>query len=473
MKYLKQIFVIAFIFSVTWLVADYTNYSSIRIEPSANDTQALRVDNTSGTAQFTVSTAGAVTFAGAQTFNGSVTIGDAVTDGLTITAAIQGASPLIFDGATDNTNEITLAVNDPGSDITMNLNATAAGSLMVSSLTTNDVDVANSVWGVSNGIAFEGATADAFELTLAPADVGADRTVTIPDGGAATSVMLSTLTTNAPDAANSITGISNGLVFEGATADAFETTVSPVDATADQTISIPNNAVASALMVSTLTTNAVGASNGVWGVSNGVTFEGTTGDASEITVDAGEPTADATWTIPNFAVNAAFVGSTLTTNNVDAANSVWATSNNIVFEGSAADASELSITPTNPNSDQTITIPDRTGQLLLATTASVITAGATPTLTTGLSNVYTDTIVTDNQDQTITFSGGGVSGDEITIIFITDAAGANDEVITFQTTLTNTTGTLTLANLASNRYTIRFISDGTVWNEVSRTGAQT
>ncbi|MBU1082699.1 MAG: hypothetical protein KKB59_19595, partial [Spirochaetes bacterium] len=79
---------------------------------------------------------------------------------------------------------------------------------------------------------------------------------------------------------------------------------------------------------------------------------------------------------------------------------------------------------------------------------------------------------TDNQDQTLTFSGGGAAGDRVTIIFVTDTGGSGDEVITFQTTLANTTGTLTLADLTAGRYVIEFVSDGTVWNEVSRTGAQ-
>ena len=39
---------------------------------------------------------------------------------------------------------------------------------------------ANAFWGASNSILFEGATADAYELTLTVADAAADVTVTIP-----------------------------------------------------------------------------------------------------------------------------------------------------------------------------------------------------------------------------------------------------------------------------------------------------
>jgi len=95
--------------------------------------------------------------------------------------------------------------------------------------------------GVLSGaspLVFEGATADDFETTVAVTDPTADRTITIPD--ASGTPVLSTLATNAPDVANSVTGASNGLVFEGATADAHETTITPTDPTADRTITLPD-----------------------------------------------------------------------------------------------------------------------------------------------------------------------------------------------------------------------------------------
>ncbi len=52
---------------------------------------------------------------------------------------------------------------------------------MVSSLTTNAIDAANGVWGASNGMVFEGATANAYETTLTVTDPTADRTITLPD----------------------------------------------------------------------------------------------------------------------------------------------------------------------------------------------------------------------------------------------------------------------------------------------------
>jgi hypothetical protein len=51
---------------------------------------------------------------------------------------------------------------------------------MTSTLATNEQDVANSVWGGTNSLIFEGATADAYETTLAAGNATADVTVTFP-----------------------------------------------------------------------------------------------------------------------------------------------------------------------------------------------------------------------------------------------------------------------------------------------------
>jgi len=90
-------------------------------------------------------------------------------------------------------------------------------------------------------IVFEGASADAYETTLAVTDPTADVTYQLPTGGAGTVyVMSSSLATNFADIANSVTGASNGMLFEGATADAYETTLTVTDATADRTVTMPD-----------------------------------------------------------------------------------------------------------------------------------------------------------------------------------------------------------------------------------------
>lgn len=357
------------------------------------------------------------------------------------------------------------------------IGATTPAGGSFSTLVAGGLTGAANTWEyTSNGIVAEGATADAFESTLSFVDPTADQTISIPNYAVSYALLGSTLTTNKIDAANSIWGISNGLVYEGATADAFETTVSPADPTADQTVTIPNFAVNYAYVGSTLTTNTLDAANSAWFESGALVFEGATANSFEGRLTSSDWTADQVHTLPD--MTGALFMSTLATNNLDAANSVWATSNGIIAEGATADAFETTLTFADPTADQTVTVPataGAAGTVRLTGATVVITAGTTPTLTVPLAVDFlaTDTITTDNQDQTITFSSGGSLGQQCTIIFQTDSGGSNDEVITFHTTLTNTAGTLTLANLTANQYVVRLVSDGTIWHEVSRTGAQT
>jgi len=90
----------------------------------------------------------------------------------------------------------------------------------------------------SSSLTFEGATDNAYETTLSVTDPTADRTATLPD--ASGTVMLSTLATNAPDAANSVWGASNALVWEGSGVDAYETSLSATNPTADRAIVLPD-----------------------------------------------------------------------------------------------------------------------------------------------------------------------------------------------------------------------------------------
>ena len=118
------------------------------------------------------------------------------------------------------------------------------GTFIGTTLGTNAEGTANSITGESNNLVFEGATADDYETRITVTDPTADRTLTIPNETAA--AVVSSLTTNATDAANSITGASNSLIFEGATADAYETNIVATDPTADRTITLPNSSITAA-----------------------------------------------------------------------------------------------------------------------------------------------------------------------------------------------------------------------------------
>jgi hypothetical protein len=102
-----------------------------------------------------------------------------------------------------------------------------------------------------SSIVFEGATANGFETTLSVTDPTADRAIILPD--AAGTVVLANSSTGDVTISGDLTvsgttttinsttiNATTGIVFEGSTADGYETTISVVDPTADRAIQFPN-----------------------------------------------------------------------------------------------------------------------------------------------------------------------------------------------------------------------------------------
>lgn len=85
-----------------------------------------------------------------------------------------------------------------------------------------------------DGVVFEGATADAYETTLTVVDPTADRTITLPN------VTGTVITTGNLSDITDIGVFTGSITIEGTTADGFETTLAVVDPTADRTITFPN-----------------------------------------------------------------------------------------------------------------------------------------------------------------------------------------------------------------------------------------
>ena len=112
---------------------------------------------------------------------------------------------------------------------------------------------------LNGNIVFEGATANEFETTLSATDPTADRTITLPDAtttlvGTDTTQTLSNKTLTTPTINGpSITAVgqtptihgiylpdTHNIIFEGGTANDFETTLYVVEPTADRTVSLPD-----------------------------------------------------------------------------------------------------------------------------------------------------------------------------------------------------------------------------------------
>lgn len=224
------------------------------------------------------------------------------------TVLLTAIDQWVFEGATANAYETTVDAVDPTADGTIWLPDTGVGiadanlSFFVSEINSglNAPGLATSVWSAANAVRFEGATADAHEATIDAADATADTIFRLPVAAAGTySLFTSTLATNAPDIASSVTGASNSLVWEGSTADTSEIVLDAADAGADVIYRLPTAAAGTYGVFSTsLATNQIDIAASVTGTSNGLVAEGATADAFETTLAFADATADTTATIP-------------------------------------------------------------------------------------------------------------------------------------------------------------------------------
>jgi hypothetical protein len=154
---------------------------------------------------------------------------------------------------------------------------------------------------------------------------------------------------------------------------------------------------------------------------NNIVLEGTTDNAFETTVTAGDPTADRTITLPDV------TGTVITTGNLTSITTVGTLTSNLVFEGTADDF-ETTLAITDPTADRTITFPDSTGTVAL--TSGVINNSL---LTTTGDTIYASGASTParlaigSAGQTLTVSAGGIPE------WATPAAGttANDQAFAF------------------------------------------
>ena len=145
-------------------------------------------------------------------------------------------------------------------------------------------------------------------------------------------------------------GTAATLAFEGATSNAFDTTVTVVDPTANRTITLPDSTGTVAL-----TSGVVSSFNGATGAVTGVSsVNGSTGTVTGIA-----PTANPTFT------GTVQLGTNAT----------------LAFEGSTNDANDTILTVTNPTATRTITLPDATGTVAL--TSGIVSSynGATGAVT--------------------------------------------------------------------------------------------
>ncbi len=263
---------------------------------------------------------------------------------------------VIMEGATSDAYETTITVTDPTADRTITF-PNSSGTVVLEA--------------TGATYTFEGTTADDYETVFSVIDPTADNTIYFPNASG-----LAVLSSGvAPEAAKSFIGIDNGLKFEGATANDYEVSLDVADPTADVIYRLPAAAAGTyGLMSTTLATNAADIANSVYGGTNQLIFEGATADAHETIITPTDATADRTITLPD-ASGVPILSSAVP----DAANAVSGTNSGFIFEGSTADGYELTLSSADPAADVTVTIPAKTGTIALLTqTVTAKTQDDTP-----------------------------------------------------------------------------------------------
>ena len=266
-------------------------------------------------------------------------------------------------------------------------------------------------------IVFEGSTDDAYETTLAVTDPTADRTITFPDasGTVVTTTATQTLTnktltsptinagtfsgtfTGTMDATSLVLSGASPLVFEGASADAHETTLGIVDPTADRTVSLPNatDTLVGKATTDTFTNKTIDLDSNTF-TGSLAEFNSALQSDSFVSLTGSETLTNKTLTSPTIN-GGTFSGSF--TGTQDLTGLVMSGASPLVFEGATADAHETTLAFTDPTADRTITFFNATDTLVGKATTDTFTNKSidleTNTLTGSLSE-WNSTLQSDS-----------------------------------------------------------------------------
>ena len=152
---------------------------------------------------------------------------------------LSGASPIVFEGASDDAHETSLGIVDPTADRVVSLpNATdtLVGKATTDTLTNKSVDLDSNTFTGSLAEFNSALQSDSF-VSLTGSETLTNKTLTSPTINGGT---FSGSFTGTQDLTGLVFSGASPLVFEGSTADAHETTVAFVDPTADRTVTFFN-----------------------------------------------------------------------------------------------------------------------------------------------------------------------------------------------------------------------------------------
>jgi hypothetical protein len=250
----------------------------------------------------------------------------------TLRSDIQGLSfgaEIVFEGTTADDFETTLLITDPTVDRTVTIQD-KSGTIALTGRDINDVIVLDA----TDGSGTDEASAIILNASAVGVDVGDALLYEIGTGD---------------HIVNPVLQIAGNFVFEGATADAFETTLAITDPTADRTITLQDKTGIAAL---------IGRDINDIIILNATDGSGTD-EASAIILD-GDATA-----VDGVVVN---VGEALLYEEGTGdhlVNPLQQFAGDFVFEGSTIDEFQTTLSITDPTADRTVTIQNKTGTIAL------------------------------------------------------------------------------------------------------------
>jgi hypothetical protein len=267
---------------------------------------------------------------------------------------LSGASPLVFEGATADNYETTLAFTDPTADRTItffNADDTLVGKATTDTFTNKSIDLGNNT--LTGSLAeFNSALQSVSFTSLTGSETLTNKTLTTPT---ITSGVLNTGVSGS--AVLDEDDMSTDSATQLATQQSIKAYVDATITAQDLDVTSDSGTIAIDLDSETLTI-AGGTGLASTGSSNTITMA----------IDSTVTTLTGTQTLTNKTLTSPTINSPTITSLT--ATTLTLTDASIIFEGATADDFETTLTVTDPTADRVLTLPNETGTLITSASAA-------------------------------------------------------------------------------------------------------